>query len=73
MKFLFLQTSQWDFNLFSVEKETRCFFYVRMQILFLLQDNAKYYFLRLESSIKLSAFHILNCDLKYKLEIFIFL
>ena len=48
-------------------------FYIIMQISFLLQDNAKHCFIRLDSSIKLSAFHGLNCDLKYKLEIFIFL
>ena len=40
--------------------------------IFLLQDNTKHYFLCLESSIKLSAFQGLNCDLKYKLEIFLF-
>ena len=41
------------------------FFYVIMQIFSLLQDNAKHYFLCLESAKTLFAFRGLDCDLKY--------
>ena len=44
-----------------------------MQIIFYCKTHARHYCLRLESSIKLADFHELNCDLKYKLEIFLFL
>ena len=48
-------------------------FLLKMHTHFLLEHNAILFFLRLKSLIELFVFHGLNYDLKYKLDIFIFL